>query len=156
MIKEAGRYIATVAQYGIAKSTGKGTLSLKVEFQIKEPNENVYWDAWITDNTKEKLVENLIETGLLETTDFSDLARGEGLSKTKEVEILVVGEENNGKTYFKVSYVNPIGGRQLKNSINTDEAVILLKGFGLNDQIKLAGKKLGITPGVFKTEDIPF
>ncbi len=159
MIKQEGRFIATVGSFALFKSPSKGTLGLKVQFNIKEPSETVYWDAWLTSNTQERVVENLIDTGLLETENFDDLAKGVGLSKTQEVEVVIVKESNDGKDYYKVNYVNPIGGKQIKGALAQDEAIIALKGLNLNDTIKLAAKKLNKNPSPapgYAPSEIPF
>lgn len=165
---EPGKYLGTVEDYGIIKSGQKGTPGLNVKFRLKDSGLNVYWQQWITEGTKERLVETLIETELLRTKNLADLADGRssgGLCTETEVELVVINEEyttENGevKTATKVEFVNPIGGREMKGKLAKAEAVSILGGLNLEAEVLAAstklGKEVGAKTGQPAADDIPF
>lgn len=168
MAMEPGKYIATVEDYGIGTSSEKKTPYLNVKFKIKETGMTVFWQQYLTSKTVDRLVDNLVETKLLQTKKFSDLAdgvRGNGLSTLTEVEITVVNEEYDKdgeiKTSSKVQWVNTIGGGGMKNTLAKAEAITTLAGLNLDATINASQVRTGVTieeplvPGA-GSEEVPF
>lgn len=164
---EPGKYIATVEDYGIGQSKEKKTPSLDVKFKVKDTNQYVYWQAYLTVNTIERVTENLVECELLSSKNFNDVAKGTGINTQKEVQIVVVHEdyESNGekKVAVKVAFVNPFGSGVMKNVLAESEAISILAGLNIDAHIAAAVQKTGkeITPSVAAVpevapEEIPF
>jgi len=166
---EPGNYVATAQDWAIGKSGNKQTPFLKVKFRLKDSGLNVYWDAWLTQNTIEKVTNDLTKTGLYQAKTFMDLADGKGgkgLSTTQEVELSVILEEwttKDGeiKSTPKVQWVNPIGGGAMKNTLAKAEAVTVLNGLNLDGAILAAQQKNGMptkngATTDFTADDIPF
>lgn len=151
---EPGKYLATVEDFGIITSPTKGTPGLNVKFKIKDSGLNVYWTQYLTANTVERITENLVETGLLKTKKFSDLAEGAqggGMCLETEVELVVINEdyEKDGemKTVAKVEYVNVPGGRGMKNTLAKADAITALAGLNIDAEILAAEQKTGVNVG---------
>jgi len=163
MAMEPGKYIAKIDSYKIDTKGQKNTPCLTVKFTVTETGQSVYWDAWLTEKTIDRVIKTLGDTKLLETKNFADLAKGSGLSKDQEVEIVVVNEEYNGKTYSKVDFVNVIGGGAMKSGLAEAEAISVLSGLNIDATIMAYEQKTGnkIEQSSPKTEsfaadDIPF
>lgn len=156
MAVEPGKYLATVEDFGIGTSSKKGTPLLNVKFKLKETGNNVYWTQYLTANTMERVVQNLVETGLLATKRFSDLAEGvdgKGIATSVEVELVVINEEyeiTEGKdkgqkrVAAKVEYVNKPGGLAMKGMLAKAEAITALAGLNLDAEILAAEQKTGV------------
>lgn len=168
---EPGKYLANVEEFGIIKSAQKGTPGLNVKFKLKDSGQNAYWTQWLTANTMERIVENLVETGLLKTKKFSDLAEGVnggGMCLDTEVEIVIVHEpyEKDGeqKVAVKVEFVNKPGSRGMQNTLAKADAVTALAGLNLDAEILAAQQKTGVkveektapADQNFTADDIPF
>lgn len=162
-MSKTGTFKAKIVDYGLKKSEGKGTLGLNVKF-LTDEGVNYYWTAWLTEKTKERVLTNLVETKLLQTNDMKDFANGpksDALSMSQEVEIVVKGEEaSNGKTYYNVKWVNPVGSSSMKGVIETQEALNQLEELNLNDTLAQVMAELGVnelTPKPeYTSDEIPF
>lgn len=169
VVIEPGKYLAVVEDFGIRKSAQKGTPSLNVKFKLVESGKNVYWEQYITENTSERLIKNLVDTGLLKTKKFSDVAKGKdggALSLTEQVELTVVIEEyttdsGEQKQTNKVDWVNVPGGGSMKGALAKEEAISILDGLNLDAEILAAeqstGKSINTEPeNTIDSSDIPF
>lgn len=168
---EPGKYIGTVEDYGIKKSAAKGTPGLNIKFNIKESGLSVFWEQWLTPNTVERVIDNLVECELLQTKKFSDVAegvQGRALSTSQEVELVVINESyttesGEEKIATKVQYVNPIGGSKggMKGALDKAEAMTVLGDLNVDAQILASSTKLNIEVQEKAAEevaagDIPF
>lgn len=166
MAVEPGKYLATVEDFGIGTSSKKGTPLLNVKFKLKETGNNVYWTQYLTANTMERVVQNLVETGLLATKRFSDLAEGvdgKGLSTSVEVELVVINENyttdsGENKVAAKVEYVNKPGGLAMKGMLAKAEAITALAGLNLDAEILASEKRTGVdvTAKDVNGDSVPF
>jgi len=152
MAIEPGNYVATVEDYGIGQSKGKGTPFINIKFKLKDSGLTVYWNGWLTEKTMDRNIESLIIAKLLRTPKVMDLAQGVaggGLSTTQECEISVINEEytkDNGEvsTIAKVNFVNPLGGRKMSGVLDGAEAVTALQGLNLDAAVAAAKTKTGM------------
>ena len=164
-VVQPNNYIATVDDYSIGKSAKKETPFLKIKFRIKDTGQNVFKDFYLTPNTIDRVIENLVGCGLLKTKRFSDLATGKssgGIDLEKEVEITVVNEEyekdGEVKTTSKVEWVNPVGGSgTMKGSLDKTEATSILSGLNIDAAILASRQKFNVTDAPeYERSDIPF
>lgn len=156
---EPGKYVATVEDYGIGQSKEKKTPSLKMKFKLKDTANYVFYEAYLTVNTVERVTENLVECELLSSKSFNDVIKGTGIKKEQEVEVVVVHEsyESNGesKVAVKVAFVNPIA-TSMKNTLAESDAIAALAGLNLDAHIAAAVQKTGneITPSVAAVPEV--
>lgn len=116
MIEKTGYYIATVDEAVIAESQANGTPSVK--FKLTVPDEGTaYYDAWLTERALDRTIENLITVFEFDG-DFTNLGQFAG----KECQIKIVTEEYEGKTRYKVAYLNPKDGGGIKAMDETKAA----------------------------------
>ena len=112
---QAGSYKARAVNGDFGTSKSKGTSYVRVGFQIVDgpfAGSTVTWDGWITDKTRQRVVDSLAYCGCtFPSDDFTDLT---GLGD-QEVEIVV--EDNNyqkddGTTVeaSRVAWVNSLAG----------------------------------------------
>ena len=104
MIEKKGYYDGTVTEAVLAESKANGTPSLKLAIDVPDEG-TAYYDAWLTERAAERTIENLIEVFDF-NGDFGDVEQFLG----KPCNIKVASEDYEGKTVYKVVYVNKIGG----------------------------------------------
>lgn len=108
MIEKTGTYQATVDEAVIAESQANGTPSVK--FKLTVPDEGTaYYDAWLTDRALDRTIENLIDVFGFDG-DFANLDQFKG----KECQIKIQSEVWEGKTRYKVAYLNHKDGGGIK------------------------------------------
>lgn len=147
----AGRYTArAVAGSGrLGKSKNKGTEFVSVETRFTNEGfdgEGLTWTGWLT----EKAGERTIDTLRLMGWDGDDLTE-QGLTGlgSAEFELVVEGEEYEGKTFSKIKFVNP-----LPTAMDADSAKALSDRF--RDKIKSSKAKAPATTAGAPGDDIPF
>ncbi len=132
----------------LTASQKKGTEGVAGEFQItqgEEKGETVPWTSWLTDKTSERTLQALRACGW-KGNDLTDLT---GLNQ--EVTIVVEHEENDGKTYAKVRFVNAL-------AVPLDPSKAKALQARLAAQIAAAPIVNGAPPsnGVAADDDLPF
>lgn len=166
-VLEPGKYVGTVEDFGVGTSSQKGTPFLNVRFKLKGTEKSGFWQQYLTANTMERVIENLVATGLLKTKKFSDLAEGKagnGMCLETEVEVVIVHEEyekdGEQKVAAKVAFVNELGGKMMKGMLAKAEAISVLEGLNLDAEILAAEAKTGVkvddTPKDVTGSDVPF
>lgn len=167
-------YIATIMSHGLAKSSVKGTPSVKLHLSAEKNLDTgdavegkiFYADLWMSEKTVDRTVETLRNIGY-EGNSFEDM-NGNCLEGTK-VEIVTDFEDyqtqdGEWKTSEKVKYVNPVGsygGRGVKPIDNKDAHDIarqydsVLRAF----KPKAKGPKKELLPAkqnIPDDDDVPF
>ena len=108
-------YRGTIMSHALAESKKSHTPSVKLHIRLdydldkQQPvvdGRVLYADLWLSDNAVDRTAETLRDIGY-EGYDFEDL-NGTCL-EGYQVEITTDFEEYNGKSYEKVSFVNPVG-----------------------------------------------
>lgn len=120
MIEKTGTFRATVEDVALAESKANGTPSLK--FKLSVPDEGTaYYDAWLTDRAIEATIKNLIK--VFGYDGSQNLKQFEG----KECQIVIKAEEWEGKTQYKVAYLNHKDGGEIPAMDETKAAPLLAK-----------------------------
>ncbi len=103
---------ATEHQFGRFET---GTRCVRIQFELTDgefKGHRISWDGWFTDKTVERTLEALEYCGW----DGASLAKLSGLGD-REVELDIEHEENQetGRVYPRVKWVNRLGGMKLKD-----------------------------------------
>ncbi len=130
---QRGTYRAKATNAQLAFTDG-GKEQVAVEFEITSPGqcfgEMITWYGYFTDKTTERTIKGLRTCGW-QGSDLSDLR---GVSDN-EVSIVIDEEEYQGKSRFKVQWVNALGGGGPKKPMTDTEArafAARMKGAVLN------------------------
>jgi hypothetical protein len=141
MLIAEGSYKARAGEHVWGRA-GTGTEQVVVDFEIQEgefKGQHASWRGFFTDGTQERTLKSLERAGW----DGKDLVRLDGLG-SKDVNITIEHEENNeGKRFHKVAWVNSGGNLSVKSKMTDDEVRAL--------QARLTGR-----PAPKKTDDVPF
>lgn len=173
---EAGRYKATIEDYGIKTVGEKKTPQMSIKFKTVENGQAVYFQNFLTAGTTGSeyfttLMNTLVGTGALRTSKFTDIAKGKdgGAFATDVVLDIVVDSEKdehgnvqtdkNGNPYMKVAFINdPNSG--MKGQLAESEAITVLSGLNLDAHIIQASQRVGATVGqaapAIDGSDVPF
>jgi hypothetical protein len=101
---------ATCKFVTLAMSKEKGTPSVKLRFETGE-NEILYHDLWLTDSCFDRTMDVLRGVFGWFGDDVREFLDNHTALSNVEVELAVGKEEYNGKEYWRVKFVNPVGGR---------------------------------------------
>ena len=111
-------------------------------------------DLFLTDGAKPYTFDALNTMGYLflddDMCDVDDLS---AYDRSVEFEVVVESEfnEKDGKSYEKIKFVNPLGGREIKGTIAKEEKVSHMKGLNLAGDVMGLRDKYG-KKGAKKTE----
>lgn len=144
-----GKHRAKVISHVFGRSPKKGTPGIDVNFQIlsgDSEGETIRWTGYLTGKTAERTITALRTCGWV----GKDLRRltVDGFG-SEEVEIVIGIEENreNGKSYFRVQWVNPLSNLEV-----LDDAAIA----GLNEEWAHLIDPEAVQRDAFGRDDIPF
>jgi hypothetical protein len=157
---EPGKYRARATEWGLGE-TSNNNMQIGVAFECLdlEPGTGITWYGSLTDAALEYTLKDLRAMGW-QGDDITELDNNGGKLDARDVQIVVVHEEYQGKTRAKVKWVNSAGGLAMTNRVTGDK----LKGFAAG----LRGKILGLEPGrkpapaaqpsrqPVRNDDIPF
>ncbi len=161
-----GKYRAQATHAEFGESPTKGTPFIRVAFQILDgahQGDRISWDGWVTDRTRERVVDSLRSCGCtFPGDDITDLT---GLG-TQEVEIVVEIENYNGRDRAKVAWVNSLVGA-VKNEQRMDDGkraafrdsmrgALFVSRTKAGAQQSLPGTAPAPAPGSSPADDIPF
>lgn len=145
---EPGNYVATVANYSIGQfETGNKFPFVSIQFKLKDHAKSVFYKQALTVKTQGFTVETLVETGLLRTKKFSDIAKGvDGGALSTDTEVSLALAYDDSGDYLNVQYINKIGGGAMKGALAASEAINVLAGAGLSldAEILASEQKTGI------------
>ena len=165
-----GKYKARVKNYGIkAVKSGehKGEPAPTIAFELIETGEVVFWQgSFNLGKARDFTMTALSVCGLSSVNSLINLADGlpgGALDPSKEVEIDVINETYNDKTFAKVAWVNEVGGKGLEDLMPKATFAGYIQRMGLASSFIDASLKRGIdatrkqapTP-VEDGTDIPF
>lgn len=143
LLLPATKYTAQAVD-GYLSHTKDGKEQIVVKFAIvggPHDGQSVDWTGFFTDKTFDRTIQGLRYCGW-EGDDISDLT---GIDRN-EVEVVVEHNEYNGKTYARVAWVNPIGG---KARMAADEARTFAES--------IKGRIARLTPAEPEpSDDVPF
>jgi len=100
---------ATCKFVTLAMSKEKGTLSVKMCFET-DAKEVLYHDLWLTEKCFDRTMDTLRGVFGWFNDDVREFYDNHNALADVEVELAVEEEEYNGKTSWKVKFVNPVGG----------------------------------------------
>jgi hypothetical protein len=138
-----GKYMAKVLEGKIDKSKEKGTPYFGINFEI-EGGQQVKWQGWLTENTKERTFEALAICGFDGNYDDNGYAPKSSFDPFVKIEIDVENEQYtdaNGlpKTASKVKWVNKPGWLWGKTSGSAKD---ILGGIDLKKEMTVARQKM--------------
>ncbi len=114
-----GRYPARAVDHEFGVTPTKGTRFIRIKFEILDGEHRgqiTHWDGWFTEKTLERTLDSMENCGW----DGGSIGSPVGIG-SKGCEIQVEHEENEGRTYAKVAWVNRQGGGKLKEDMRMDE-----------------------------------
>jgi hypothetical protein len=118
-----GRYQAKIVNYEIALTkAGDPQVIVNFEFEYEGNPTRLRWYGSLKETQRERTIDTLILCGL-KSNDLKVLATGvqdgitPALDLTREFQIVVENQDNNGKTFTKIRYVNASGASKFKNVI---------------------------------------
>jgi len=100
---------ATCKFVTLAMSKEKGTPSVKMRFET-DAKEVLYHDLWLTEKCFDRTMDVLRGVFGWFNDDVREFYDNHNALADVEVELAVEEEEYNGKTSWKVKFVNPVGG----------------------------------------------
>jgi len=102
---ENGHYLAKAIEWKLG-ITSKGGEQIGVLFQLKDSGQTIVWYGYFTEKTTERTLESLEYMGW----DGVDITDPKGLDKN-EVQLVIEQEQNDeGKFFPRVRWVNRLGG----------------------------------------------
>jgi hypothetical protein len=152
-----GKYVAKAIRGGWGKSKEKQTPCVAVEFEF-DGGELIWWTGYLTEKTVHRTFETLARLGYKEVDLIPDekgnpcFTREKHLAD-KEVEIVIEIEENDGKSYHRVQWINDLGG---SSRVGLPVSQVL-GSINLKAELAAARARLGIVNvPVKKQDDLPF
>lgn len=157
-----GKYRAKAVEGQFSTVGSKETPAVGVRFEFMNDSKlESIWHVMYLTNTElkdgstvfQKTFEVLTKLGFNDEKDvLSDGKFDQSYLSDKEMEIVIVLEEKDGKTYHSVQWVNELGGSRL-SSVPIQK---VLGNLNLKAEMAAARARLGIISTVKSTEDVPF
>lgn len=138
-----GHYIGRILNYGLREGK-QFTVTAVIEFEFKDTEGDSHRCAWygsFSGEAKKHTLKALLVTGLQKSV--SDLAlgpQGGALNTQKEYSIEVKAEVYNGKTYYKIAWINPVG---LTGLLSRADAIVRMQGLNLDGEIAMLRSQMG-------------
>lgn len=120
---QPGKYKAKVTSWGVIPSKKDGSPIVALEFTTTDTRETIKDYGYLTAKAKPTTLKRLITAGFI-LNQVSDLAQGnavkafDGREVEIEVEAYSYPKDGEMKSGIRVKYINPIGPRQLKNTMD--------------------------------------
>lgn len=170
-----GQYKAKISNYGIT-NTKAGDPQVAVLFDIQDqdgtPREMTWYGTFKEGKGRDITLRALLTMGM-RSDDFEKLAEGitgNVLNAENPVNLSIEDEPGqDGKTYAKIRWINPVGGSAFRDKMTKDQAKVKLGALNLRGAMALIKQEMGVkdepkkpaqtraVPGVdYTSEDIPF
>ena len=152
-----GKYMARIVNYGLRDSKNNGVMAL-VEMEYKDSEgdpHRVLWRGAFAGQATQYTLKTLLICGL--DRDVSAMADGPEsgvLNLQKDLMITVEPEHYEGKTYYRIAWINEPG---LSNLLSRAEAAQRLNGMNIQGELAALRKATGYKPKPEpKLDNIPF
>ena len=149
-----GTFKGKVTDYGISE-TKKGDPQVEVKFdvQFEEGDKPMTWRGSFNGGAKEITLKALLVLGLNgEPGDLIDGPAGNALPLGREVNLVIANEPYEGKDFYKIQWVNKIGGGMEINRADAGAARAKLAKLNLGGEL---AKIRALNPDLVAA-DVPF
>lgn len=138
-----GHYIGKILNYGLREGK-QFTVTAVIEMEFKDSENDLHrcnWYGSFTGDAKKHTLKALLICGL--QRPVAELAMGpsgNALNTEKEYSIEVKAEVYQGKTYYKIAWINPVG---LTGLLSRADAMVRLQGLNLDGEIAMMRSQMG-------------
>lgn len=149
MAYKPGKYKARAVRGGMGESRN-GTPQIGIEFAYEQDGveQKIWWIGFLTEKALKHTLEKL---AVVEFTGDDAFPEG-AINTTKEVEIVIEEQVYEGKTQYKVAWINEVGGGKFAGL----QPGAGKSGFDLRKEMKMVYAGRGVTAPTEKQEDIAF
>lgn len=138
-----GHYIGRILNYGLREGK-QFTVTAVIEMEFKDSEGDLHrcnWYGSFTGDAKKHTLKALLICGLQKpVAELAMGPAGNALNTEKEYSIEVKAEFYNGKTYYKIAWINPVG---LTGLLSRADAMIRLQGLNLDGEIAMMRSQMG-------------
>jgi hypothetical protein len=138
-----GHYVGKIINYGLREGK-QFTVTAVIEMEFKDTEGDLHrcnWYGSFSGDAKKHTFKALLVCGLQKgVTDLALGPAGGCLNTEKEYSIEVKAEAYQGKTYYKIAWINPLG---LTGLLSRADAMVRLQGLNLDGEIAMMRAQMG-------------
>ena len=150
-----GKYLGHIVNYGLRDAKDNGVMAvIEMDYKDSEGDQHrLIWRGSFAGTALQYTLKTLLVCGLdRDPASLADGPQSGALNTDKEFVITVSSEEYQGKTYYRIAWINEPG---LSNLLTKAEAVSRLAGLNVQAELMAMRAKTGYKPQP-KLENIPF
>jgi hypothetical protein len=151
-----GKYLGHIVNYGLRDAKDNGVMAV-IEMDYKDSEGDLHrliWRGSFSGTALQYTLKTLLVCGLdRDAAVLADGPQSGALNMEKEFVITVSAEEYQGKTYYRIAWINEPG---LSNLLTRAEAVARLAGLNVQAEIMAMRAKTGYNKPQPKLENLPF
>ena len=153
-----GKYLGQIVNYGLRDAKDNGVMAV-IEMDYKDSENDPHrliWRGSFSGTALQYTLKTLLVCGLdRDAAALADGPQSGALNMEKEFVITVSAEEYQGKTYYRIAWINEPG---LSNLLTKAEAAQRLSGMNIQGELMALRKSTGYKPKAAepKMENLPF